>query len=58
MKNQNKGHMVLVCGNQLEVVGWLFLNFFGMMRVMILTLSFGRMYGVRIALFKSISRAV
>ena len=30
------GTMVLVCGNPLEVAGWTFLNFFGLMLVMVL----------------------
>ena len=50
--NRYQGHMVLVCGNQLEAVGYLFLNFFGMTWVMVLMWSFGRMYGVGIVLLK------
>ena len=36
VQNHCHGPMVLVCGNPLEVVGWIFLNFFGMMWVMVL----------------------
>ena len=44
--------MVLVCGNPLEVVGWTFLNFFGLMWVMVLGYSSGRMYGLGIVLLR------
>ena len=36
VQNWCQGPMVLVCGNPLEVVGWPFLNFFGLMWVMVL----------------------
>ena len=34
--NQCQGLMVLLCRNPLEVVGWTFLNSFGLMWVMVL----------------------
>ena len=40
--------MVLVCGDSLEVAGWIFLNSFCMMWGMVLECSFGSMCGVGI----------
>ena len=36
VQNRCHGPMVLMCGNPLEVVSWIFLNFFDMMWVMVL----------------------
>ena len=48
--------MVLVCGDILGVVGWVFLNYFCMMWGMVLEWSFGSMCGVEIVLSKRLFR--